>query len=1155
MQVGDIVDGRYRLLDLLGEGAAGKVFRCEDLGRNNMFVALKLLHAKDPRWENFFRREFEVLSRLHHPNLVSVYDFGPAPEENTWYFTQELVVGRPLLEAVAGKKIDDVVSLFVEVCRALEFIHGHGVLHRDLKPANILVQQHADPGERVRVLDFGLWRELDTTPQRGARWAGTPPYLASEVLRGFGHSISADLYAVGVTLFQVLTRKLPHGRGTPQELLQARKTPAPDLTGMVKKELAHTIQRMLDDEPSGRPQSAAEVAAAMSRMIPNHALAMPLALGRARLVGRETERAKVATAIEGVRDRKPNAVRLVLITGADGIGKSRFVHDIKAEVQLTGGRSAIGACMEDVRWTYRPIADLARALAPLAGRAQLTDSEKEVIERLLPEIGGGRAQHIGADMGKLDRDRFELAAVDLFLGLGGPNICVLVIEDVPFCDPASASLLAALLKRAREASLLLIVTAPPDAAPGTPKVILDAAGGDIVRIKLEPLSKEDVGKLACSLLGITAVPAGFTEMLWSHSRGSPLLVEEILALMIDRGDLKRGDTGWKIDEWKDLGASAPLLGVLAERLQRLSDAERKTLCALAVFNRPSGPKLLCAVTGLDVAVVRQALSAAEGHGLIRVVDEEDGRPRVVFRHPNIRDALLEKPASVPGELARWHKICGEVLAERSKANISPVAETLAHHFEAAGDSKRAAGLFVTAAEHAVATFGFEDGIALGRRGLRIMQKSGADAGQLARADLVIGKAMLLAGQMPDGRAFLESAVLRADAERAADVFGEMHVWLSRAMNALGQSEQGLSAVDRALALLQPSRHPVAVARLLLARGELKRRTDPASALADALKAMELWKGTPSVDDALRTDELVCVAALAAGKPRSALEAARRRVALAEKEGRVLDEIPARRSLAECLSATGDRLQARQSLNAALELAKKSGHRVEEALLTKALGDQLFTSGAYSEATARYQRAATLAAQLSQLTERAESLLSIGRCYQSKGDYDRALDHLRAAAEAFDKQGMRANVIVAHSDVAQTLLAKGMPQEAEELLRATAKLLPASGLDEPRSHVLLSQGLLFTGKGEFKKARKALLYAAVLCRRGQRSFALAEVLAAFGQLLLRAHEPKRAWRMAKRAETIFAALDARGQLKRIAPLLNAADGLRKHRRQARRVLLK
>jgi tetratricopeptide (TPR) repeat protein len=1165
MQVGEIVDGRYRLLDLLGEGAAGKVFRCEDLGRNNMFVALKLLHAKDPRWENFFRREFEVLSRLHHPNLVSVYDFGPAPEENTWYFTQELVVGRPLLETVAGKKIDEVIALFVEICRALEFIHGHGVLHRDLKPANILVQQHADPGERIRVLDFGLWRELDVAPQRGARWAGTPPYLASEVLRGFGHSISADLYAVGVTLFQVLTRKLPHGRGTPQELLVARKQAASGLVGVVKPGLAMTILRLLDEEPSARPQSAAEVAAIMSQMIPHHAFAMPLALGRARLVGRELEKGQVAEVVEAVRQRKPNAARLVVVSGADGLGKSRFVHEIKAEVQLKGGRSAIGACMEDVRWTYRPIADLARALAPLAGRAHLTETEKEVVERLLPEIGGARAQHIGAEMGKLDRDRFQAAAVDLFLGIGGPNICVLIVEDVPFCDPASAALIAAIVKRAREASLLIVVTAAPEQGGkqgAIPKEILDAAGLDVLRIELLPLPKEEVAKLACSLLGVVSVPDGFAEMLSSHARGSPLMVEEILALMIDRGDLKRGDTGWKLDEWKDLGATAPLLSVLGERLARLSDAERNTLFALAVFNRPSGPKLLSAVAGLDVVVVRQALSTAEGHGLIRVVDEEDGRPRVIFRHPNIRDALLDQLAAA-GELPRWHKICGEVLEERSQQNIAAVAETLAHHYQAAGEMKRAVAMFFVAAEHAVSTFNFEEGVILGRRALRILQKSDARAAaersgnsaQMARADLIVGKAMLLAGRTPDVRAFLESAVQRTDAELAADAFGEMHVWLSRALNALGQSESGLKAVDRALLLLKPAEHPVAVARLLVARGDLRRRADPAIALADARKAMELWGDKPSVDDALRVDELVSAAALAAGKPKKALEAARRRVALAEREGLFLEEIPARRRLAECLSVTGDRLEARQNLNAALDLAKKRGHRVEEALLTKALGDHLFTSGAYSEAIARYQRAATLAAQLSQITDRAEGLHSIGRCYYAKGDYDRALDHMRAAVDAFEKQGMIASVIIARADTAQALLGKGMQQEADDLLQATQKMLPALGLDEPRAQLLLAQGLFFTGKGELKKAREAFLCAAALCRRGQRNYQLAEVLAGFGQLLLRAREPARAWRVAKKADAIFTSLDARGQMKRIAPLLNAAEGLSKQKREGARIVLK
>ena len=135
-------------------------------------------------------------------------------------------------------------------------------------------------GERVRVLDFGLWRELDNKPKKGARWAGTPLYLASEVLRGYGHSVSADLYAVGVTLFQAITRKLPHGRGTPQELLAARKKEAaPDLSHRCSDGFAALVRDLLQESAELRPSTAAEVGATLSALAPKYALAMPFGSG------------------------------------------------------------------------------------------------------------------------------------------------------------------------------------------------------------------------------------------------------------------------------------------------------------------------------------------------------------------------------------------------------------------------------------------------------------------------------------------------------------------------------------------------------------------------------------------------------------------------------------------------------------------------------------------------------------------------------------------------------------------------------------------------------------------------------------------------------------------------------------------------------------
>ena len=1143
MQVGDIVDGRYRLLDVLGEGAAGKVFRCEDLGRGNTFVALKLLHAKDPRWENFFRKEFEILSRLNHQNLVRVFDFGPAPDDGSWYFTQELVVGKPLLDALAGKKIDEVLGLFVEICRALEFIHGHGVLHRDLKPANILVQLHGDPGERVHVLDFGLWRELDPTPQRGARWAGTPPYLASEVLRGFGHSICADLYAVGVTLFQVITRKLPHGRGTPQELLAARKTPAPTLLqlGYGSRGLSDLLERLLDEEVSRRPQSAAEVAAALSQLIPDQAIAMPIALGRARLVGRDAETAQVAAIVEAVKDRRLEAPLLVVVEGKDGVGKTRFAAELKASAQLAGGRAAIGSCLEDGRWAYRPIADLVRFLAPR--RTDAAEGEQLVIDRLCPDLAERRVDDDDrAPRSRGEQQRFQANAAQLLLNMAAPGVAlVLIIEDIAFADPSSVAVLAQLLKKTPAIGGGVVVVVTVDVSSGAvPAELVDAAGGAMETIRLGNLNLADVRKLIAALLGMPAaeqVPEPFAELLLSHSAGTPLLVEEVLALMIQRGDLKRGELGWDLEHHRSAVVHTPSSSALQQRLARLSSTERSTLRALAVFNRPSGPKLLAAIARLDVDQVRRALGTAEGQGLIRVVDADDGRPRVVFRHPNIREALLEELRE-DGALASWHEVCAAVLEERAQGNIPPVAETLALHLERANDP-RAVSFFALAVEHALSQFAFEDAVDLGRRGARVAANSkGVSLDAAMGVDLVQGKALLLGGQTREARAFLESAIERTDAASGAP-FAELHLWLARACQKLGDVVFGLAAVERALAVVGTD--TLSTARLLVARAELQLASSPNKASRDADKALQLFGKRIGLDDELAALTVKGLAAFGQGRYAEAATAAARRLELCQAAERRLDEIPALRDFATATAFGGDRLGARAHLNNALKLARHAGHRVEEAHLQQALGDQLFISGAYSEAIGRYQNAATLAAESGQSLARAECLKMIGRSYLQKGDYDRAVDHLRAAVDAFDRAASDDDVVRARSDLVQALLTKNATAEAEVVLDGARKRM-RSNAPRVMAEFGLAEGMCFMQRGDFVAARASMVGAVVAARKTGDRYALGEALVGLAQLLLRSQKPRRALRLSRRAEWIFTDLDARGQLKRMMPLLNASKGL-------------
>jgi tetratricopeptide (TPR) repeat protein len=1159
MKVGDVVDGRYKLLELLGEGAAGKVFRAEDRGKNQVFIALKLLHAKDPRWEGFFRREFEVLSKLHHPNLVRVYDFGPAPEENTYYFTQELVVGSPLLDVVAGKKLDEVCGLFIEICRALEFIHAHGVLHRDLKPANILVQRHADPGERVRVLDFGLWRELDTTPQKGARWAGTPPYLASEVLRGFGHSISADLYAVGVTLFQGITRKLPHGRGTPQELLQARKDPAPSLKGIVPDGLAELVSRLLHEEADRRPQSAAEVATALSVFVPNQALTMPVQLGRARLVGRDVEREQIEAAILAVRERRPDAKRLVVVRAAKGAGKSRLVNEIKAHTQLTGGRSAIGRALENVRAPYRPIAEIVRAFTPATEAVGLRPDERAVVERLVPELARD-PMSIDLHVAESERARFNESISALFLGFAKKETTVLIVEDAPFLDVASTQFLVSLLRRAREAAVLVVVTASTDPEAGPlPKELVAAAGNDVLTVHLKPLGRDDTAKLAAALLGVTDVSPTLVDVLVAHANGNPLLIEELISLFIDRGDLIRAEVGWRFDAFDDAATvPGPLPPKVASAFTALADDEDQhcALSALAVFARPANAKLIGAIAGLDDDEVHPALESALASGLIRIVEPQAARPRYVFTSPKISDALLTELTN--GEvLTEWHLTAAEVLEERARSKNDALAELVAHHYEVAGEHAHALTWLERAMARGIAQATLENALELSRRAARLLASESptivdVDPEQRGRILLLSGQALLHLGRVAEARAVLEEAVTQTPADLAPASLGALTYTLARAHHAAGMLDLGRRTLDETMAKVDARRSPELMARMLLARAELKKDSDPAAAVEDTERGQALLGAKRTIDDEVFALEVLTHARREDGATKRALEAVEKRRVLAEKHDRVIDRISALRDQAAILAQRGDRLGARNHLTEAHRLARERGAPREEAALVELLGEQLYVSGAFSEAIPRYQQAATLFAQMGMELARARAILGLGLCYSGKGDYERAVDHLRNVVDTFDRTGSQALRIRTRARLAEALGARTELDEADRVIADAEALLPARGLDPTRAELCTAKGHIGVARGDFDRARSSFLRAIVHARRAESQLALGEAVTGYAQALLREKLPRRASRMVKRAETIFINLDARGQMKRIAPLINAAEGLssQTQRRRAR-----
>jgi tetratricopeptide (TPR) repeat protein/RecA/RadA recombinase len=1149
MKVGDLVDGRYRLLDTLGEGAAGKVFRAEDLGANRRLIALKLLHAKDPRWEGFFRKEFEILSRLQHPNLVRVYDFGTAPGDNSYYFTQELVIGKPLLDATAGKKVDEVLALFIEVARALEFIHGHAVLHRDLKPANILVQLHAQPGERVRVLDFGLWRELDNTPQKAARWAGTPPYLASEVLRGFGHSITADLYAVGITLFQVLTRKLPHGRGTPQELLQQRKQPVPSLydLGYRPAELSDLVASLLHEEPAQRPQSAAELGAALGALTPGSEVTLPTLLGRARLVGREAEAASLLAMlpVEGV-----GGARIIWLTGNAGIGKSRMAHELKAEAQLGGHKAALSSCNEDGA-SLQPMADVLRTLAPSS--TELSAASMATLMRVCPELAtpgsaevrgtqsmpvayAGLVQEVARHHARRVMNT-KVATDDGPPAARGGGV-VMIIENVGRADDATVAVLEALTGLPADVPLVLVLTDDGEAAaqPRWHNLMHERARV----VELHPLGIDNVGKLLAGLLGVAEVPLALRDTMHAQSGGNPLLIEELLALLVDRGELVRGPRGWDLQAFVKPAAVLTLQNI-DTRLAKLTSQERTVLTALAVFNRPSGPKLLAAVADLDLGTVRSALASSANHGLVRVAGADDGRPRIVFRHPHVRDVLLRERRDA-GDLARWHARCAEVLIERGGDARDAMAETIGRHQERAGQTTSAAASYALAAVHALQSLDFSSAADLGRRAARLLDGQDRRRGTV-EATTVSG--LLWGGRPREGRVHAHAVLERAASLSAADA-AAVAVVVGEATALLGSDDDFARHIEKLQRHAGMSNDPWAKARLSLARALWLLRRNPQRALRDADAAMPLIP-----NHALRDRSIAlatrATAALLLGEVDVALKDSAAMLDLVDGNDNPGIRLHAQRIRAMVLSYQGQRLESRKLIHTALTAAQQLRHHTEEVLLQSALGDELYLSGAYSEAIGRFQAAAATAAELGLTLPRTYCVRMVGGCYLLKGDYDRALGHLRAALDARDAHPAGGDdPVVVRCDIVHALLAKNQRDDARAMLHE-AQALAGDAPQHVSAQLHIAQGMVAVAFNDHA-ARGHFVRAMWMSRQLDHRYRFGEAATGLAMFYLRDDKATQSLRIGMMAQRRFLALDAQGQLRRLGPLLNAAGGLaRRHGR--------
>ncbi|HSZ04596.1 MAG TPA: protein kinase [Solirubrobacteraceae bacterium] len=269
MSVGDI-GGRYRLEGRLGFGGMSTVHLALDM-RLERQVAVKLLAehlADDPAFVSRFQREAQAAARLVHPNIVQVFDSGRDQRTGQYFIVMEYIEGSSCAEILRDDgwlEVDEALSIIEQACDGLDYAHRHGVVHRDVKPGNLL---RAREGE-VKLADFGIAKatEQSSITQVGSV-LGTAAYLAPEQARGEEAGPSADLYALGVVTYQLISGRLPYEANSLTELAlkqQQEEPPRLDtLVAAVTPELADAVAVALALDPRERYKTGLEMRRALS---------------------------------------------------------------------------------------------------------------------------------------------------------------------------------------------------------------------------------------------------------------------------------------------------------------------------------------------------------------------------------------------------------------------------------------------------------------------------------------------------------------------------------------------------------------------------------------------------------------------------------------------------------------------------------------------------------------------------------------------------------------------------------------------------------------------------------------------------------------------------------------------------------------------------
>jgi ABC-type oligopeptide transport system substrate-binding subunit len=744
--IGTTLQNRYRLDAEIGRGGMGVVYRAHDtlLERD---VAVKVLSEATLGSEGRARllHEAQSAAQLNHPNIVSIHDVGEA--DGSPFIVMELVEGESLHDR-RPEALDDILAMARQVCAALEHAHTSDIIHRDLKPENVLLA----PDGTAKLVDFGLARSVASRITSEGAIVGTVFYLAPELALGQDFDGRADLYALGVMLYELTTGQLPFMADDPVAVitqhLHAPVVPPRAKNAQIPPALDALILRLLSKAPEDRPASAAEVLQTLDspdildrEAAPAKELSVLERIGRGQLVGREREmqeaRALWNRAFSGQG-------QMLLISGEPGIGKTRLVRELVTQAEVSGGRALVGTSYAEGGTPYAAFKQIIREVLRdgsdngFDGSTELEVLPEFVLADLLtlapelrphyPDIPANPPLDSQAEQQRL----FENLLI-FFAALSDRAPLLLVLEDAHWADSGTLSLLRHLARHTRRQRVMIVATyreVELDEARPFHEVLLDLNRERLAtRLKLPRLGREQTRELLAVLFAEEITPE-LLDGIYRETEGNPFFIEEVCKALVESGELYYEDGRWHWPSMDKLGIPQSVRVAIQSRVRVLPTDTQETLRLAAVLGREFDFDTLAEASELNEDALIDALESADQAQLI---EEVSGERRVTFAfvHALIPTTLVESTRTL--QRRRLHRRAVTVIEARRPEDF----EALAYHYNQAGEAERATNYLLKAGDRARGLYAHREAIVNYQQALEFLKETG-DLKRAARTLMKLG---------------------------------------------------------------------------------------------------------------------------------------------------------------------------------------------------------------------------------------------------------------------------------------------------------------------------------------------------------------------------------------------------------------------------------